>query len=225
MLDSHVDKSVFTTPVPRVVNRAAGIAEWPMYMNDQCGDCAEAAAGHAVQVETGDQIVPADADILALAETQGLNPADPAAFGGTVLQDLLTWWAANPWCQTKLSMFAELKAFSSDYLRACLYYFGVVYVGVNMTQGCMAQFSRGEPWSVIPGDQSEGGHCVLLVSVSEGLDELTWVTWGRTQRSDQAWWRKYATEAWVPVFPHALANPPPGVNAAQLQAAYQELTG
>src|SRR5689334_15820786 len=62
-------------------------------LNDREGDCAEAAYGHFLQVDsflaTGSMLTLPDSFIQSLAVTQGLDPKNPGAFQGTVLQSLL----------------------------------------------------------------------------------------------------------------------------------------
>lgn len=227
-LDAHTDWDAMIASVPRVVNRAT-VPSWPMYLNDQIGDCAEAGAGHAAQAITawlGTPVTPTDADVESLYSTvAGYVPGDPSTDNGTNLQDLLTWWRQNTWGGLEVSAFAQVKRWDAAALRACLYYYGTVYVGVNFPNGGMAQFDNDQPWTVVPGDTIDGGHCVVLQEVTMGMDELYWVSWGRLQRSSLAWWWKYAEEAWVVLTSQVLANPPPGLDAASLQAEFAALTG
>lgn len=228
VLDAHTDWDTLLASVPAKVDRAGKVPSWPMYLNDQLGDCAEAGAGHAVQAITaqaGSLVTPMDAEIEYLYEqAAGYNPADPATDAGTNLQDLLTWWSKNQWCGVQLEAFAELRRWDARSMRACLWYFGTVYVGVNFPKGGMAQFEAGQPWHVIPGDVNDGGHCIVLEDVEPGNDTYTWITWGAKQRSNRAWWWTYAEEAWVIVTPQALAAPPPGVDTAGIMSAFKSLT-
>jgi hypothetical protein len=229
IFDAHADLAALTASVPKSVDRAFDVPSWPMYLNDQLSDCAEAGAGHAVQALTawaGAPVTPADADVQALYEqTAGYVPGDPSTDGGTNLQDLLTWWSRNEWCGVQLEGFAELASWHAASLRACAYYFGTVYVGVSFPASGIAQFNAGEPWVPVPGDRIVGGHCIVLEQVTQGLDMLDWISWGRKQRSNRAWWSACAEEAWVPLTAQALAKPPPGVDTAGMMAEYRSLTG
>lgn len=227
VLDLHADLGVMAASLPGVIDWTANVPSYPMYLNDELGDCGEAGLGHAVQsvtAATGTIITPTDADILALYETQGYVPGNPATDQGTNLQNLLTWYSANGWCGTKPAGFAELRNWSIDSMRACLYYFKTVYVGVSFPASAMTQFQSGQPWVPVAGDQIEGGHCIVLEEVTEGMDQLTWITWGAKQRSNRAWWRAYASEAWVIVTPQVLADPPPGLDAASLMGEFHSLS-
>lgn len=229
VLDAHTDWDALIASVPPAVDRVSKVPAWPMYLNDQLSDCGEAGAGHAVQAITaqaGTLVTPSGDDILALYEqTAGYKPSDPSTDKGTNLQDLLTWWSQNEWGSVRVSAFAELRRWDASAMRACLYYFGTVYAGVNFPKGAMTQFQAGKHWHVIPGDTSDGGHCIVLEDVEPGTDMYTWITWGAKQRSNRAWWWTYAEEAWVVLTPQALASPPPGVDTAAITAAFKSLTG
>lgn len=226
VLDLHTDWAQLTASVPAAVDRTTGVKSWPMYMNDRLGDCGEAGAGHAVQAVAamaGTTLTPADSDIEYLYEkTGGYVPGDPSTDGGTNLQDLLTWWSANDWGGLRVSAFAQVRSQDPAALRACLYYFGTVYAGVSFPAGGMRQFQAGQPWTPVPGDSIDGGHCIVLEAAT--ADELTWITWGAKQKSDLAWWAAYAEEAWVIMTPQSLASPPPGINVAGVQAMFRSLT-
>lgn len=228
VLDAHADWEALAADIPKDVDRTKGLT-WPMYLNDQLGDCAEAGAGHAAQAITawtGSPVLPSDRDVLTLYETvAGYVPNDPSTDNGTNLQDLLTWWSKNSWGGIEVSAFAELRNWNAAAMRACLYYFGTVYVGVNFPAGGIAQFQNGEPWTPVPGDHIDGGHCIVLEQMTSGKDELNWITWGAKQKSTLRWWWTYAEEAWVILTPQVLADPPPGLDAAAVQQEFQELTG
>jgi hypothetical protein len=226
VLDLHADMAAMAAGVPAVVDWTANVPSYPMYLNDQLGDCAEAGLGHALQsvtAATGTLITPTDADIQALYETQGYVPGDPSTDNGTNLQDLLTEVQKNPWCGMEIVAFAELRNWSASNLRTCLYYFKTVYVGVSFPASGMTQFQGGQPWVPVPGDPIEGGHCIVLEEVTTGMDQLNWITWGAKQKSNRAWWRTYAEEAWVIVTPEVLASPPPGLNAVSLMDEFHAL--
>jgi hypothetical protein len=229
--DAHVDWDKLMGNVPAKVELTADL-DFPMYGNDKYGDCGEAGAGHALQCvsqRAGNLITPSDSDVLSLYHNvSGFDPGPPVANdNGTNLQDLLGWWSRNPWPGdgfVEVAAFAELRRWDVNALRACLYNFGTVYVGVNFPVGAMQQFQDGQPWTPIPGDQIDGGHCIVLEGVIPGNDMLEWITWGKRQRSNRAWWWTYAEEAWVVLTNEVLEHPPAGLNAASLQAEFTALT-
>lgn len=231
-LDSHADWDRLIPAVPPKLVDRTGKLDYPMYGNDRYGDCAEAGAAHMVQSITSwarNLITPSDDDVLSLyTNVTGFDPANPATDNGTNLQDLLGWWSRNGWpggSGMQLKAFAELRRWDEAAMRACLYYFGTVYVGVQFPNGAMTQFQNGEPWSVIPGDTIDGGHCIVLEATRPGKDEYTWISWGKRQKSNRAWWWKYAEEAWVPVTEQALDNAPKGLDAKGLMSEFKALTG
>ena len=227
VLDLHADLGVMAASLPGVIDWTANVPSYPMYLNDELGDCAEAGLGHAVQsvtAATGTIITPTDADILALYETQGYVPGNPATDQGTNLQNLLTLVLqptagaapsppASRSCGLVHRQHAGLPVLLQDGLR-----------GGQLPRLGHDPVPVRQPWVPVAGDQIEGGHCIVLEEVTEGMDQLTWITWGAKQRSNRAWWRAYASEAWVIVTPQVLADPPPGLNAASLMGEFHSLS-
>jgi hypothetical protein len=63
-----------------------------------------------------------------------------------------------------------------------------------MPASSLSQFNRGKPWSVVRGSRVEGGHYVPLIA---HRTDLIVVTWGKTQKVTQGFFKKYNDEAIV----------------------------
>lgn len=192
--------------VPASVNRSGEVANWPVLLNQEIGDCTIAAIGHAVQLWTaaaGSQIIMTNAEALAGYEAFGYVPGDESTDQGANAQDVLTRWC-GPGFQVGgspdvLAGFCALDL-SQDYdTTAGIAWLGVVYAGLAMPLAVQGADSWDVgplptpvdgPWA--PG--SWGGHAVPIV----GYDPmgLTVITWGKTLRMTWPFWRTYADEAY-----------------------------
>src|SRR5690348_342480 len=89
-------------PVPRSqdVDRASQVQDWPMYLNDQLGDCTIAAMGHMygawTQYASGREALFSDDQIQSVySRVGGYVPGDPSTDNGCVMQDVLADQQSN----------------------------------------------------------------------------------------------------------------------------------
>jgi hypothetical protein len=184
-------------------------------------NCAEAAYGHFLQIDsflaTGSMLTLPDASIQALAITQGLDPSNPGAFQGTVLQSLLsllvkTGITMPDGSVQKLFAFVEIDPRNDADLNFATYQCGALYCGSNIPKYLEAYFAPGSTWDVEPsGDQtSAGGHCWLSAKYRP-------VTAGRFQRGALSWgsydyevtppfWDQNVDECYALLSPEAIAR-------------------
>lgn len=229
----HLDQFVTTAypPAPATVDYLSQVESWPMYGNDQIGDCTCAAAGHMVEAWSrygqGTTATVTDQDVLTAYEAvSGYVPGDPSTDNGAVMQDVLDYWRRTGIGGHKVLAFAQVDHTNLPEVYAALNLFGAIYVGVNFPQSAMDQFNAGQPWSVEPSDGGIiGGHAVNLGWRDHAGLEV--VTWGKVQGLDEAWWARYVEEAWVVADPEWVkANQsPPGLDVAALNAAFTAMTG
>lgn len=210
---------------PAQANVGAGISSWPMYANDQYGDCTCAAAGHMEEVWTsqvdGTPRVYDNAVILAL-----YNLVNGGRDDGANMLDVLSAWRHQGLGGDPILAYCEVDHRSHDMAKAAIWYFSGLYVGVNLPATAQAQTGPGgSVWDVVPGGApntapgSWGGHAINAV----GYDDagVTVVTWGALQRMTWAFWDAYVDETYA-VLPSdydrlqgkALAN---GFNEDQLK--------
>jgi hypothetical protein len=207
-LDAHLVTSQLP-PIPATVDRATKVSQWPMYLNDSLGDCTCAAVGHELQAwsaYSGTEITAPDAAVLKLYEAMGYVPGDPGTDNGANIQDVLQYWHSTGFDGHKISAFAELEDFyDSSKLKAALYLFGSVYLGINCPDSAQSQFSQGQPWDYVPGAQIEGGHAIVLQKMTNmpGHDpaNMDIVTWGALQPMTGSFAKHYVEEAWVVISP------------------------
>jgi len=192
-----------TTAVPASVDWYGNVAVWPMYLNDQLGDCTEAMVGHNIQAAStygdGATATITDNDVLTAYErVSGYRPGHPDTDQGAVLQDVYNDWRKTGVGGHKILAFAEVDVSDLEEVKAAVYVFGSVGLGIVVTQQMEDDFNAGRGWARA-GGWKLGGHAVVVV----GYDaEGVWlVTWGSVITMTWAVFAKVVDEAWVGVLP------------------------
>lgn len=224
-------------PVPETVNWCSKVMSWPMYLNDQLGDCTCAAVGHQLQAWSAygntELTVPQDSVLGLYESVGGYVPGNPATDQGCNVQDVLQYMVSTgipgnaDGDQQKYKLFAQiknLKEMSTVYQG--LYLFGSVYLGINVPQSAMDQFQAGQPWSYVGDDNILGGHAICVqAKLSNG--DLDIITWGAVQTMEQSFWDNYVEEAWVVIDPEWInatsGEAPEGLDLAGLEQAFKSL--
>lgn len=182
------------------------------------GDCTIAAAAHCIQlwnveakesdpVPTANEVVSTYLDLTGGVDS-GLAEAD-------VLQ---VWHSTGLW-NNKIKGYAPIPANGITPLHQAAAFYGAVYLGVEIPQSAMDQFTEGVPWTVVPNSPIEGGHAIPI----SGYDQhyVYVITWGRVQPVTYPWLAAYLEEAWC-VLPEEFAQrgrgPIPTIDFASLQA-------
>lgn len=232
-------RSGYKGQVPDVVDYSTHVETWPMYLNDQLGCCTAADYAHGIQLWTaygqGSPVTVTDQDVLTFYEQScGYNPDDPSTDQGGNMQEVCDFARKTGMAGRRIEAFFQVDPDDADEVRAALYLFGAVSVGMAFPASAMDQFDAGQPWDRVRRDGGiEGGHDVLLVGATKGGNYKV-VTWGRVQEVTPAFWDRYmgsraGGEAWVRVEQDwaSKAGVAPGnaLNIAQLNDAFQQLTG
>jgi len=218
-------------PPPASADWYSGVPVWPMYLNDQLGDCTCAEVGHQIEsasVYAGAEIQVTDSDVLALYERAGgYVPGDPSTDQGAAIQDVLGVWRKTGVAGHKCLAFAEVTVANTYQARQAVADFGSLDLGVTICAGDLAAFSDGRPWTTsYDAGAVEGGHSVEMAGY-DGLGGWA-VTWGALQRFTWQWWWARVEEAWLVIQPEWLAasgDSPSGFDLYQLGQAMHALTG
>lgn len=190
------------------VNRATDVTEWPMYLNDQLGDCTCAGIAHVISAMAvyGGHPLPvfADAEILKLYEAvSGYVPGNPKTDNGANMQTVLDYVKANGLTDQagKVHKVVDYAALGSPkdglLLAEVLSTFGSVYTGIDCPESAQAQF--GKTWTWQPRSPIEGGHAIGLHR-RQPLDvfgALDFSTWGALQPATPGFAKHYVEEAWA----------------------------
>lgn len=217
---------------PTVVDYVSKVSDWPMYGNDQLGDCTCAAAGHMIEAWTdygqGKTVKISDNDVLKAYEAvSGYREGHPETDQGAVMQDVLDYWRKTGIGGHKILAFAQLDLSNADEIKAALYLFGHVYLGINFPAIAMEQFDEGKPWDAVKRDGGiEGGHAIDMGYAETGKNHKV-ITWAKVQEMTPAFFEKYVEEAWVVVsqeWINAVGKNPAGLDTGALNAAFSEVT-
>jgi hypothetical protein len=212
-------------PPPPSLDLSGKIATWPIYDNDQIGDCTCAAAGHMVELWsaiTGKPLTPSQRQVVTMYErVGGYKPGDPSTDNGAVELDVLNWWRHNGLDGYKIEAFALVTPAQNDNVRQALLLFDGVYLGLNLPK--TAQPQVGTLWEVPPGGPylegapgTWGGHAVNVVAYDE--QAVTVVTWGKLQKMSWPFFNAYCDEAWALLPANWKARAPAGFDFAALEA-------
>jgi hypothetical protein len=204
---------------------------WGVLLNDQLGCCVESAAGHFQQLwtaaDTGVEQLVTDRQILSAYERiAGYVPGDPSTDQGTDPLDALKFWRKYGICGHKISAFVEVNVTKPDEVKWAIERFGGLYAAIAFPASAMGQFDAGEPWTIVPGARSEGGHMIMV----GGYDDyrLTCISWGNRQSMTWEFWHKYRSAGFAVLssqWTGANGRSPTGVDLAQLKADLAALPG
>ncbi len=188
--------------VPPAVDWTGGIESWPMYQNDEIGDCTCAAMAHQIHAWTrasgSELVLPEDIVIGAYAAVGGYNSSDPTTDNGAVELDVLKWWRSTGIGGHKISAFFAVDPTNIAHFRMSVAHLGGCYIGLALPKTAQGQETT---WSVAPTASaatkpgSWGGHAVVVLGYNEG--GVIFVSWGKVMRMTWDFFAKYVDEAWA----------------------------
>lgn len=195
-----------------------------MYGNDQYGDCVWAMLANILilmTVHTGEIVIPTDADVLgAYSAVTGFDPATGANDNGTAITDALDYMRTTGMSGHKILAWAQIDHTNLLHRDLGVDLFGATLVGVQLPMSAQRQFSNGQSWEVIDGDEIEGGHAILHPGYgSMGGDYVTWAKWN--QKASSIWEQTYIDEEYVIItedwLNHVTQTTPGGLDLATLE--------
>lgn len=194
-------------PPPLSVDFAAAIPSWPMYENDQIGDCTCAAVGHMIEAWSRAAsrvctIIPNSAVLKAYEDIAGYVPGDDSTDAGANELDVLNYWRKTGVGDHHISAFVGVDPKNINHVKQAMFLFGGLYIGLDLPASAQDQ----NIWDVPPegpiGDGevgSWGGHAVNAVRYDAAGPTV--VTWGMLVRMTWAFWMTYCAEAWAILTP------------------------
>jgi hypothetical protein len=204
---------------PTTVDYAPRVSNFPMALNDKEGDCTIAGIIHLLQLqyaEIGETFTyPGD------AETQSTYYSFTGGQDtGCVETDVLSKWAGDGLFGTKAAAWVPVNPRDEAEMKAAIYLFGGLYLGVELPGNAEQQFENHEPWHLtIPKASPVGGHCIVASGYNrQGMDIITW---GQETSATWDWSDYYCSEAYA-VIPQAFVEADHGpvykIDILQLQA-------
>jgi len=182
-------------PPPSTANWYAGIGTWPMLMNDEIGDCVEAAILHCVQqfsTYAGNPLTPTDAECLAFYRgATGYDPANAATDQGSYVlgpQGVMQFWTIQgAMCGgklTKVDKFCQIRQKNPTEWKQGIWLFGGLLVGLMLPESV---FDQGYIWRDATGPVA-GGHEVWVdgYQMLAGSTFYDFVSWGQRYRMSES---------------------------------------
>jgi len=197
---------------PRKFGHTNLIGDWQMLGNDRYGDCVFAGAAHETllwNAQGGHPVTFSDQSVLSdYSAVTGFNPNNPNTDQGTDMQAAASYRRKTGVVDANgnrhvVTAYLSIEAGNVHQHQIAAYLFGAVGIGISFPKSAMAQFNAGKAWSVVPGSPIEGGHYIPLVARNNGF---ICVTWGRTQRMTDVFFKKYNDESIAYVSLESLSN-------------------
>jgi hypothetical protein len=206
------------------------VPSWPMLDNDRLGDCTCAGILHARQLwraAAGVTYLPTNAEVDALYQNFGYDPADPSTDQGAVETDVLKFCQKTGFADgDKLGPVVALDVGDSDQLRYTIWQLAVAYMGVALPISAQTQsvwdVVKLSPKLIAPG--SWGLHCIIAVDY--GPEGVWVVTWGKLMLMTWSFWAAYIDETYAIAsddFINAQGQTPLGLDLAGLDAATESI--
>jgi len=206
-------------PTPIAVDYGPRVANYPMADNDRLGCCTISGAVHLLQLqyaEIGEEFTyPGDDAVQTeyFSETGGQD-------SGCVETSVLQKWSTTGLFNTKIAAWVPVNPRDDAEMRAAIYLFGGVYMGVELPGSAESQFENHQPWHLtIPRGKPVGGHCIVASGYNRST--INAISWGEETALTWDWWEYYGSEAYA-ILPQAWIEvdhgPVPKLDILALQA-------
>lgn len=205
---SHYLKPAGLPPAPQEVSWVVKPPTWPMYLNDQLGDCVEAAMAHMVNQWTfyasGQETLLTDSDVLKAYEAiGGYVPGHPSTDKGSDMLTALNYWRKTGIGGHKILGYVAIDPANVNQVKLSIELFGNVFLGLALP----LSVEGASDWTVpeggiylragLPGGL--GGHCVPVMAASPLT--RTCITWGGKLKMSANFLADYADEAYAVLSP------------------------
>jgi len=215
---------------PGQVHNGSEIKNSGMLGNDDVGDCAEAAAGHAEEIwydrETGGQLALTTAQAIAMySAVAGYVPGNESTDQGTVLLNLLNDWRKTSFYVSPITAYTALSDPTNTTLHElAIWLFGCSYIGLELPDSVLPTSGGIVPFTVNPAiggtnaPNPANGHCIILSGYDRAQDMFWGMTWDTIIPVSGPFVRGCCDEAYALLSPQWLKRKtaPNGFNLAQL---------
>jgi hypothetical protein len=210
------------------------LSGWKMLGNDSYGDCVAVAWANSrrfISALLGTENYPTQDQVFQLYKTQ--NSGFPNDDNGMEIQTMLEYLNTSGGPDgTKLVAFASVDVNNLDEVKAALYIFGGILLGIEVQNANIDDFNAGKIWDYHPGQPIEGGHGVLAGGYAgQVVNDIRFITWADETGMTDAFWQNLVDnpngEAWVLIWPENLGTKQfvDGIDMNTLASDYQAITG
>lgn len=169
-------------------------AQLGMMLNDRIGNCTIAAAGHAIQVLTGNNgpmvTIPDGGILRAYEAVTGFDPYTGQHDTGAVEADVLAYWRSRGIGGHRIAAYGRIDHTDHERIRQTIDLFGFAYVGTQVPQ----VWQTAPPVWDVSATPIVGGHAVIYVGYDQASYEL--ISWGRRFRITLRAHDTYVEETW-----------------------------
>lgn len=191
---------------------------FPMYANDQIGDCTVAGMAHGVTIHHGmvkQMHIPTQQNVIRI-----YNQLTGGIDSGLYLMDVLKFWRAVGIEESQIFAYANVNHVNHTHVKQAISIFGGLFMGFQCHEKVIEEFKNGKPWQ--PGRLINAGHAVYATGYDDKFVEM--LTWGDVQRGSWAWWDKCVDECFALLPPEAvLPDFTPGFDFARLKKDLAEV--
>jgi hypothetical protein len=174
-----------------------------MYGNEKAGDCTFAAAGNLVICQSTNAGLPTVLDpaqvLQGYISATGYNPQTGANDTGCVETDVLGIWKTTGIAGNVASDWCEIDPKNYDHLKLGTWYFGGLYLGLNVTAQAEQQFDAGQPWQRGWFNRIVGAHAVPLLGFDDATQMFVVGTWAKPQFMTYDYWNWYGVTSYAVV--------------------------
>lgn len=212
----------------------SSLTHWQMLGNDIYGDCAAVSWANSrrfISTLLNKEEYPDLNEVLQLYQTQ--NPDFPNDDNGMDMQTMLEYLNKSGGPDgVKLVAFASVNTSNLDEVKAALYIFGGILLGIEVQNANQTDFDNGVVWDYHSGQPVEGGHAVLAGGyLGKFNSDVRFITWGAETGMTDSYWENLVDnsngEAWILIWPENLGTKQfvEGIDMATLALDYQVITG
>ena len=178
------------------------IDDWGMLANDKIGNCVIAGGAHETMLwcAMGGKTCSFSEHSVTwdYGRITGYRWWNPLSDRGTDMQEaakyrqktgLLDKWGVRH----RIAAYVLIEKGNIGQHALASYLFGAIGIGVMCPESMMTQFDAHQPWTVVKGEKTNGGHYIPIISRREGF--FNCVSWARKQPMTPEWIEAYEDEA------------------------------
>jgi hypothetical protein len=192
---------------------------FPMYANDEIGDCTVAGMAHGVTVYHGMVVQRHIPELINVIKIYNFLTGGNDT--GLYMLDVVKYWRSTGIEDSKVYAYTSVSHTNHLHVKQAISLFGGLLVGFQCQEKVIEEFANNKPWK--PGKLVNAGHAVYVTGYND--DGVEVLTWGSTQKGTWAWWDACVDEAYAMLPPEAkLVGFTPGFDFDRLKKDLAEVS-